>query len=147
MTRMLDTRTSNNIPNGQRETPVSTFLPERVYQIGTVGLDVPPNTQGVIRVEFRGVLGVTNLPEQLSNISIRFFVVRGSLPTDPRVASAFETYSSQQTGNQVVIVNGNDYNVSAPVSGTLIYTAFAISLGGETGRPGPETFTASVFTD
>ncbi|MCM3749585.1 hypothetical protein M3223_19725 [Paenibacillus pasadenensis] len=147
MTRMLDTRTSDNIPNGQRETPVSTFLPARVYQIGTLGLNVAPNTQGVLRVEFRGVLGVTNLPEQPSNISVRFFVVRGSLPTDLRVASAFETYSNMQTGNHVVIVNGNDYNVPAPASGTLIYTAFAESLGGESGRPGPETFTASVFTD
>ncbi|SDS62018.1 hypothetical protein SAMN05444162_1873 [Paenibacillaceae bacterium GAS479] len=147
MTTMLDTRTSDNIPNGERNTPVSTYIPNQIYRIGTVGLNVPPNTQGVIRAEYRGVLGVSNLPESSTNISIRFFVVRGSLPTDPIVASAFETYSFTQTGNQLVIVNGNDFNVPAPASGTLIYTAFASSLGSETGRTGPETFTASVYTD
>ncbi|OXM14874.1 hypothetical protein [Paenibacillus herberti] len=146
MAQMIDTRTSDNIPNAEQGSPISTFIPNQVYRIGTVGLNVPPNTPGVIRVEYRGVLGVTLLPEHSTNISIRFFVVRGSLPTDLRVASAFETYSSTQTGNQVVLVNGNDFNVPAPTSGTLIYTAFATSLAEEVGRTGPETFTASVYT-
>lgn len=145
LTKLLDARTSQNasfddavsIPFAEADVPAL---------FGQVGLNIV-DPVGVIRVQFSATVTI-EFPGESSGGSIFILIVRGELPTDPTVYSGLITEGG--TGSTIVrtfTVVGADFNVGAPLTGELIYTAFVSANTTEPVRIGPESFIATAYSD
>ncbi|MCM3749584.1 hypothetical protein M3223_19720 [Paenibacillus pasadenensis] len=146
MFQLLDARTSTNIPLGGFLFPTSTFLFENPTLAGQIGLNVPPDTQGVIRVKLEGQVGVYIVEENLFSPLVQVTIVRGEEATDPLVSTTIVQFQPSETGVKNIAIEAADFEVSAPASGVLIYTMFVTSLSEDVGRSGPECLTGVAVT-
>ncbi|EFM08461.1 conserved hypothetical protein [Paenibacillus curdlanolyticus YK9] len=144
MGMLIDARTSMNI-NSPLPTP--TLYPmDKPVLIGQVGLNVPSDTTGIIRVLFDGIVGIT-LPEQpIKLLQVTLFIVKGSQVSDPILYQSVQTYSAGDMGIQLIPLAASDYNVPAPSDGVLVYTLYASVDLDTIWRAGPESFNASAYT-
>lgn len=144
MTRLLDARTSQNASFFASISSDFSFDPVPFAQVGLNCV----NPTGIIRVEFTATATI-EIPAESGSIAVLMDVVRGTLPTDTLVYSgAFIEGNNTLTVTRAFTVTGSDYNVPAPPSNQLVYTAFlrcpdAVTLT----RVGPESFNAAVYCD
>ncbi|MNF99472.1 hypothetical protein D3C84_823690 [compost metagenome] len=144
MGTLLDARTSMNI-NVPLLAP-STYPKDEPVLIGQVGLNVPPETTGIIRVSFDGIVGIELPDEPIKLLQVTLFIVKGTLASDPIVYQSSQTYSAGVAGNQLIPLVASDYNVPAPSTGVLVYTLYASVDMDTILRAGPESFNASAYT-
>ncbi|MCM3749586.1 hypothetical protein M3223_19730 [Paenibacillus pasadenensis] len=147
MARLIDFRTSTNISLANEGFPLSTFPVGTPVLFGQVGLNVSPDETGVLRALIKGQAGIFIFPDSEFDPLFKLDVVRGTSPTDPLISTTYVQYLASIPGVQDVTVTAADYNVPPPEAGPLIYSIFATSVNEELGRPGPENFNASVYTD
>ncbi|RUS42234.1 hypothetical protein [Cohnella sp. AR92] len=146
MARLLDARTSQN---ASFQSSISSATPTTPTIFGQVGLQCL-NPGGIIRVQFTATVTIS-YPAGLTSPSTNFIqIVRGTLSTDPTVYSAiFSVPATAPTGPTIIpfTVTGSDYNVPAPPSNQLVYTAFIFSNSSVATRVGPESFEAAAYSD
>lgn len=146
MTRLLDARTSQH---ASFEQSISTSTPTTPTLFGQVGLDCL-NPGGTIRVQFTATLTIS-FPGNATDLTILIQVVRGTQITDPIVYSANLTLPATAPVEASLIfpytVTGSDYDVPAPPSNQLIYSAFISSNSTLPTRVGPESFNAAAYSD
>ena len=146
MPRFLDARTSQNVTY-QLSTISSTPITPALF--GQVGLDCL-NPGGIIRVQFTATLTIA-FPGNATNLTILIQIVRGTQITDPLVYSANLTFPATPPVEESIIfpytVTGSEYDVPAPPSNQLVYSAFISSNSTEPFRVGPESFNAAAYSD
>lgn len=147
MTRLIDFRTSTNITLANEGFPATTFPLGTPVLFGQVGLNVSPDETGVIRTLIKGQAGVFIFPDSEFDPLFKLDVVRGTSTTDPLISTTYVQFLASIPGVQDITVTTADYDVPPPEAGLLVYSIFATSVNVELGRPGPESFNASVFTD
>jgi len=140
MTQVIDARTSQNASYAGSIAAPILFIgtPQLVGQIGLNTL----GTTGIPRVQLTGTVSVT-LPLALAGITVT--VVRGTLPTDPLVYSATQTFDLTILAPQVITFTASDYN--PPLEPQLTYTMFVASNILGTVRVGPESFNGTLYSD
>ncbi|MNO30580.1 hypothetical protein D3C76_205200 [compost metagenome] len=144
MAILLDARTSMNI---NATDPAPDPIPVSVaFLIGQVGLIVPSDTPGIIRVQFDGIFGLELPVEPETSTNVTLFIVNGTLSTDPIVYSSIRTFNTSLTNNQLVPLSASAYDVPAPVSNQLVYTLFGIVDTTGVLRSGPENFNAAAYS-
>lgn len=140
MTTLLDARTSQNASFANSiAIPILVINTPQLF--GQVGLSTPGAGSNV-RVVFTGCIGV-QLPLALAGITVT--VVRGTLPTDPLVYSATNFYSLSLLAPQLITFTAADFNPT--LTGFTVYTAFVSSNLLGTIRIGPESFSATAYSD
>ncbi|WP_308639665.1 hypothetical protein [Paenibacillus silvisoli] len=144
MGRLIDARTSMNID--AMSPTVTDFFPSFVpVLMGQVGLNVPPDTTGIIRVQLTGMAGLfSSDPDDISTLILT--IVRGTSPTDPQVFLSANNYNPEEAGFHTIEISAADYNVPAPASGVLAYSLFGMATSAMIGRVGPENLNASAYT-
>jgi hypothetical protein len=141
MTTLLDARTSQNASYAN-SIAIPILVVDTPQLMGQVGLNVSQAQEtDLVAVQFTGVVSV-QLPLALVGITVT--VVRGSLPTDPLVFSATETFDLSVLAPQVITVTGSDYNVDI-TDDLLVYTMFIQSNLLGTIRVGPESFNVAAY--
>ncbi|SNZ03580.1 hypothetical protein SAMN05421503_0399 [Terribacillus aidingensis] len=143
MTILLDARTSQNASTaGSIASPILVGTPVLFGQIGLVVTEATTP----IRVQLSGIITL-QLPLLPALTSITVTIVRGTAPTDPVVFSATSNLDLEILGPQSFSFVGSDYNVPAPPSGQLTYTAFVSSNLLGTVRVGPESLNGIAFAE
>ncbi|UUZ82358.1 hypothetical protein LJK88_49615 [Paenibacillus sp. P26] len=95
------------------------------------------------------VTSTVTIPAESGSIAVIIDIVRGTLPTDQLVYSAaFIEPNSATAVTRAFTVTGSEFDIPAPASNELVYTAFircpdAVTLT----RNGPESFNAIAFSD
>jgi hypothetical protein len=147
MPRFLDARTSQNASFQQS---ISSSTPTTPTLFGQVGLECS-NPGGIIRVQFTATTTISFPGGLTSPLTILIQVVRGTLITDPIVYSANLTINATAPVAERLIfpytVTGSDYNVPAPPTNQLVYSAFISSNSTSALRVGPESFNAAAYSD
>lgn len=146
MTKLIDTRTSMGINATIEDAEI---IPTKTpVLVGQVGLNVPSDTPGIIRVKFDGVVGI-QLPikQQIEVSEVTLAIVNGVLPTAPIVYRSQSNYDINFTNYQLIPVSASAYNISAPANGLLVYSLYLFINNGNIQRSGPESFNASVYSD
>ncbi|MBY0214920.1 MULTISPECIES: hypothetical protein [Priestia] len=143
MTNLLDARTSQNASIAN-----SISIPITILSVpglfGQVGLNVLGAT-GPIRTQLSGTVAC-QLPLLPLATTITLTIVRGTSLTDPIIYSSSEALNTNILGPQLFTFTASDFNVPAPASGLLIYTAFIGSNLLGTVRVGPESFNAVAYS-
>jgi hypothetical protein len=136
----LDARTSQNasLANSIAIPITALNTPQLFGQIGLLTAGVTTNP----RVLLKGTISVT-LPLALVGITIT--IVRGTLPTDPKVYSATSTFSLSILAPQVITFSAADFLPA--ITPQLTYTAFVSSNLLGTVRVGPESFDGILVSD
>ncbi|WP_261304288.1 hypothetical protein [Paenibacillus andongensis] len=143
---LLDARTSQNASFQQSISSSTSSTPTLFGQVGLECL----NPGGLIRVQFTATATIS-FPGNATDLTILIQVVRGTLITDPLVYSANLTIPATAPVEGSLIfpytVTGSDYNVPAPPTSQLIYSAFISSNSTLPLRVGPESFNAAAYSD
>lgn len=146
MVRLLDARTSQNASYQQSINSATAADP---ILFGLVGLDCF-NPVGTIRVQFTATTTIA-IPGGATSLRVFIYIVRGSLISDPIVYSGILGIPATAPVAEPLIfpftVTGSDYNVPAPPSGQLIYSAFISSNSTQLVRVGPESFNVIAYSD
>lgn len=142
---LIDARTSMNMnETDPAPAPITSGIP---FLVGTVGLNVPTTTPGILRVQFDGIFGLELPVEPEGTTIVTLSIVNGATDTDPIVYSSVQSFNSTVTGNQLVPLSASAYNVPAPVTGLLPYSLFATVDTEGASRAGPENFNVSVYSE
>ncbi|KML24161.1 hypothetical protein [Priestia aryabhattai] len=143
MTILLDARTSQNASIANSiSIPITILSAPGLF--GQVGLNVLGAT-GPIRTQLSGTVAC-QLPLLPLATTITLTIVRGTSLTDPIIYSSSEALNTNILGPQLFTFTASDFNVPAPASGLLIYTAFIGSNLLGTVRVGPESFNAVAYS-
>lgn len=144
MATLLDARTSQNASYANAiAIPILVINTPQLF--GQVGLVMKDYTSGDVRVTFTGTVAV-QLPLALVGVTIT--VVRGTQPTDTLVYSSISTYNINVLAPQLITFSGADRVTTAPaVTSQLTYTAFVSSNLLGTIRVGPESFSATAYSE
>ncbi|KMN98960.1 MULTISPECIES: hypothetical protein [Priestia] len=143
MTTLLDARTSQNASIANSiSIPITILSAPGLF--GQVGLNVLGAT-GPIRTQLSGTVAC-QLPLLPLATTITLTIVRGTSLTDPIIYSSSEALNTNILGPQLFTFTASDFNVPAPASGLLIYTAFIGSNLLGTVRVGPESFNAVAYS-
>jgi len=121
---------------------MSANTPERV---GGVGLNVA-GAAGILRVHFSGTV-VVQLPAIPVTTAVTLTVVYGQNPNQGVVFSVREVFATTDLGPHLLTFSGIHYNAPVPPSNQLIYTLFLTSTTEGTIRVGPESFSATAYSD
>ncbi|MFC0189793.1 hypothetical protein ACFFJY_15915 [Fictibacillus aquaticus] len=140
MAQFLDLRTSQNASYAN-SIAIPILVVDTPQLVGQVGLNTG-NAGANIRVELQGTIAV-QLP--LALVSITISVVRGTLPTDPEIFSASQSFSLEVLAPQVISFNASDFD--PPAADQLTYTMFVSSSLLGTIRVGPESFSGIAVSD
>ncbi|MBW0933417.1 hypothetical protein ABWK29_22960 [Priestia megaterium] len=144
MTRLLDARTSQNASIANSISIPITILSQPGL-FGQIGLNVSGAT-GPIRTQLSGTVAC-QLPLLPAATTITLTIVRGTALTDPVVYSSSESLNINLLGPQLFTFTASDFNIPAPASGLLVYTAFIGSNLLGTVRVGPESFNGIAYSD
>ena len=142
MAKLLDARTSQNASTANSiAIPILLInTPQLFGQVGLITEEAGANP----RIMLNGQITV-QLPLALVGITIT--VVRGTLPSDPVVYVASNTYDLTVLAPQLLNFAGADYNPPLGGAGQTTYTAFVATNLLGTIRVGPESFTAVAYSD
>ncbi|SFS51228.1 hypothetical protein [Paenibacillus sp. BC26] len=140
MGQLIDARTSSNIPVVLTE--FDTFPLDTPVVVGQVGLNIPHNTPGIIRVQLTGMAGVALPTDFPQGFLLELYMVRGLTIVDSLI---YKSQHSFDSGIHTVGFSASDYNIPAPVSGLQLYTLFAIARSEGIARVGPENLNASAY--
>ncbi|WP_438448248.1 hypothetical protein [Gorillibacterium sp. sgz5001074] len=140
MAKIVDARTSQNASfAGSIAVPITVINTPQL--VGQIGLNTMPGMKNP-RVQMIASVSLT-LPLALAGITIT--IVRGTLPTDPLVFSATQTFDLSVLAPQVVTVAASDY--LPPDAPQLVYTMFVASNILGTIRVGPESLNGTLLSD
>lgn len=143
MSRFLDARTSQNASTAGSMNGVGLTANQNVL-IGQIGLNTA-GAAGPIRVQLNGV--ATFFVFSGGFITLTLFAVRGSVATDPVVASnrlQLNPGATTPTNTFPLYLIGSDYN---PVpSAEIVYSLFVNSTV-NVNRIGPESFNGCAYSD
>ncbi|SDW81325.1 hypothetical protein [Paenibacillus sp. CF384] len=142
MGQLIDARTSSNIPVVLTEFD-NTFPLDTPVIVGQVGLNIPPQTQGIIRVQLTGMVGVALPTDFPQGFILELYIVRGLTIDDVLI---YKSVHSFDFGIHTIGFSASDYHIPAPASGLQPYTLFAIALSPGIARIGPENLNASAYT-
>ncbi|MBM7567572.1 hypothetical protein [Paenibacillus sacheonensis] len=143
---LIDARTSMNI-SAPLDAPDPFPVNEPVL-VGVVGLNVPPSTMGMIRVQFDAVVGILLPSQAKTTTKVILAIVSGDSMAAPIVYLSVQSFSLSDIDSQLITLSASNYNTPVPVSGMLVYSLFAIvNTSSAVLRSGPESFNASVYGD